>query len=143
MFFLSPDTATLISTSSLLSAVFPSVWPASANVVCVKCMCVCVCMFSAYSPLRFQGCELVSRHSTVWRLRPASHSVTERTARAADQSGDERNITSWLSHKAEMSAEGTRATQVRIGYIHLAGITISLFPVCSQICLLKLALESK
>ncbi|KAI4801879.1 hypothetical protein KUCAC02_019747, partial [Chaenocephalus aceratus] len=34
-----------------------------------------------------------------------------KTRRPADQSQDERNITSWLSHRAKMIAEGTWAAQ--------------------------------
>ncbi len=47
-----PDTVTLISTSSLLSAVFPSVWPASANTVFGRVFaCVCVhCTASSTFP---------------------------------------------------------------------------------------------
>lgn len=117
---------TLISTSCFLSAIFPSVCPASASTVLESvCAHASACVFAVHPPVRFQVCELAPRHSVVWRRRPASAGTTGRTARPADQSEDERNFTSWPSHQAKMTPGPLR---------HLLGA--STWPTFPSVCFL-------
>lgn len=143
-----PDTVTLISTSSLLSAVFPSAWPASANTVFESvCVHVCACVFTAYCPVCFQVCELASRHSVVWRRRPAIASAIEKEPHCRrDQSWDERNFTSWPSHKAKLLLKH-RGHSVTC-WVHPPGLcfhqSVFLWRIAhSQMCLLELAVKTK
>lgn len=129
-----PDTVTLISTSSLLSAVFPSVWPVSANTVLESvCACVCMCVHCVLSGL-FPGlwtcietqrglatatnlCQWDRKEPHCWRIRVEMRGIS------LPGQATKPNC-SW----------STGAIQVPVGYIHLAWLSISLFPLenCSQ-----------
>lgn len=132
-----PDTVTLISTSSLLSAVFPSAWPASANTVFESvCVHVCACVFTAYCPVCFQVCELASRHSVVWRQRPAIASAIEKEPHCRRIRVEMRGISLPGQATKPNCSWSTGAIQLPVGYIHLACVSISLFS-CGELLTAK------
>lgn len=142
-----PDTVTLISTSSLLSAVFPSVWPVSANTVLESvCVHVCTCVFTAYCPVCFQVCELVSRHSVVWRQRPAFASETEKSRIAGGSELRWEEFHFLARPQSQIAPEAQGPFRYLLVTSTWPGFPSVCFPwriAHSQICLLELALKLK
>lgn len=99
-------------------------------------------MFSVYTPVCFQVCELVSRHSRVWQLLSVSATTIERTACSTDQRPNKRTVAAWPNHKAKITPTCHGPFRYLLG--NLACITVNMFYVNfanflhNHICLITL-----
>lgn len=104
--------------------------PMLCSKVCVW-VCLCVCVFTVDPPVRFQVCELVSRHSRVWRQRLAG--VTEKNSMPGGSELRWAEFNFLAKPQSQNYSWGTWAIHVPVGCIHLACLPTSRRPVKTRL----------